>query len=52
MPRASIDENPPPEPENPNKLRELSLVCGLVAVGIAITVGALWVGWEIGGVIP
>jgi hypothetical protein len=47
-----MEDSSPLEPENPDKLRELALICGLAAAGIVITVGALWVGWEIGGVIP
>jgi hypothetical protein len=52
MPRLSIDEHPPPEPENLDKLRELALICSLVAAGIAISVGVVLAGWEIGGVFP
>jgi hypothetical protein len=41
-----------PEPETKGKLRELTLLCTLAAVGIMITLGAIWLGLEIGGVIP
>jgi hypothetical protein len=50
--RANMEDGSPPEREYPDKLRELVLICGFVAVGIAITVGTVWVGWEIGGLIP
>jgi hypothetical protein len=49
---ANMEDNLPLEPDNIDKLRELALICALVAVGIVITVGTVWVGWEIGGVIP
>jgi hypothetical protein len=47
--RANMDDGSPPEREYPSKLRELVLICGLAAIG---TVGTVWVGWEIGGLIP
>jgi hypothetical protein len=52
MPRLWNDESPPPEPENLDKLRELALICSLVAAGIAISVGVVLAGWELGGVFP
>jgi len=39
----------PPELE---KLRELALIIGFAAAGILFSVGAVWIGWEIGGVLP
>jgi hypothetical protein len=52
MPRLWNHESPPPEPENLDKLRELALICSLVAAGIAISVGVVLAGWELGGVFP
>ena len=42
----------PPKPETPGKFRELALVCALSIVGIVITLGAIWLGLQIGDVLP
>jgi hypothetical protein len=39
-----------PEPEIAGKLRQLTLLCTLAAIGIMITLGTMWLGLEI--VIP
>jgi hypothetical protein len=32
-------------------LRELAVVCLLVAAGVVLTIAALWLGWDIGGAV-
>jgi hypothetical protein len=41
-----------PAPETPGKFRELTPFCVLSAVGVTITLGAMWLGLEIGEVLP
>jgi hypothetical protein len=41
-----------PELETSGKLRDLAMVFGLIALGIATTAGAIWAVFQIGGVIP
>jgi hypothetical protein len=47
-----MGDSSPPELENVDKLRELALIRAFAAAGIVISLGALWIGWEIGGVLP
>jgi hypothetical protein len=42
----------PSEPEPSGRLRDVALVFGLVALGIVTSAGAIWVIWQMGGVIP
>jgi hypothetical protein len=46
------DGRPPESERSDNRLREIALICLLVTAGVVATVGALWVGWEIGGALP
>jgi hypothetical protein len=41
-----------PEPETSGKLRDVAMVFGLVAMGIVASAGAIWIIWQIGGVMP
>jgi hypothetical protein len=41
-----------PEQEASGKLRDLAVVLGLIALGIIASAGAIWVIWQIGGVVP
>jgi hypothetical protein len=41
-----------PEPETAGKLRDVAMVFGLVAMGIVASAGAIWIIWQIGGVMP
>jgi hypothetical protein len=41
-----------PEPDPSGKLRDVAMVFGLVALGIVASAGAIWIIWQIGGVMP
>jgi hypothetical protein len=41
-----------PEPEPAGRFRELTLLCVLAAVAVAITLGAVWLGLDFGEVLP
>ena len=41
-----------PEPETSGTLRDVAMVFGLVAMGIVASAGAIWIIWQIGGVMP
>jgi hypothetical protein len=41
-----------PERETSDKLRDLAVVFGLVAVGIVTAAGAIWAVFQFGGVVP
>jgi hypothetical protein len=40
------------EPKAPSRLRDLALICALAALGIVLTLGAVWVGWEVASIFP
>jgi hypothetical protein len=41
-----------PKPETSGKLRDLAIVFGLIALGIVASAGAIWVIWQVGGIVP
>jgi hypothetical protein len=41
-----------PEPETADKLRDVAMLFGFVAMGIVASAGAIWIIWQIGGVMP
>jgi hypothetical protein len=41
-----------PAPEPSGKLRDVAMVFGVVVMGIVASAGAIWIIWQIGGVMP